>query len=323
MHQKLLLLACSAIICQHAFCWGFYAHKEINHHAVFLLPPAMMVFYKPNIDFITEHAVDPDKRRYIVAAEGPRHYIDLNRYGAYPFNDLPRPWYTAVEKFSEDTLLAHGIVPWWINIMLQRLTKAFSEKNYSAILKLSADIGHYIADAHVPLHAHSNYNGQQSGQQGIHGFWESRIPELLAENEFDYFIGKAELLSHPQQFIWQRVLESAAAADTVLSVEKILTQQFSPDLKYAFEERNGIIIRQYSSAFTIAYNQRLQGMVERRMRQSIFAVASFWYTAWVNAGQPELQPLVNSSLPETDKRDFEELDRIWKTTDPKDRTCGN
>ena len=59
------------------------------------------------------------------------------------------------------------------------------------------------------------------------------------------------------------------------------------------------------------------------MRQCIFAVASFWYTAWANAGQPELQPLVNSSLPETDKRDFEELDRIWKTTDPKDRTCGN
>jgi hypothetical protein len=228
-----------------------------------------------------------------------------------------------VEKYGEDSLMAHGIVPWWIKIMLQRLTRAFSEKNHSAILKLSTEIGHYIADAHVPLHAHSNYNGQQTGQQGIHGFWESRIPELLAEPAFDYFIGKAQYLSNPQQFMWQRVLESSAAADTVLYVEKALTQQFSPDLKYAFEERNGIIIRQYSSVFTIAYDQRLQGMVERRMRQSIFAVASFWYTAWVNAGQPQLQPLANISLSETDKSTFETLDRIWKTSDPKGRTCGN
>jgi hypothetical protein len=228
-----------------------------------------------------------------------------------------------VEKYGEDSLMAHGIVPWWINIMLQRLTKAFSEKNHSAILKLSAEIGHYIADAHVPLNAHSNYNGQQTGQQGIHGFWESRIPELLAKTAFDYFIGKAQYLSNPRQFMWQRVLESSAAADTVLYVEKALTQQFSPDLKYAFEERNGIIIRQYSSVFTIAYDQGLQGMVERRMRQSIFAVASFWYTAWVNAGQPQLQPLANISLSETDKSTFETLDRIWKTSDPKGRTCGN
>lgn len=323
MHQKLLLLACASIICQHVFCWGFYAHKEINHHAVFLLPPAMMIFYKPNIDFITEHAVDPDKRRYMITAEGPRHYIDLNRYGSYPFNSLPRPWHMAVEKYSEDSLMAHGIVPWWVNIMLQRLTRAFREKNQGAILKLSAEIGHYIADAHVPLHAHSNYNGQQTGQQGIHGFWESRIPELLAKAEFDYFVGKAQYIPNPQQFMWHRVLESAAAADTVLYVEKVLTQEFSPDLKYAFEERNGIITRQYSSAFTIAYNQRLQGMVERRMRQSVFAVASFWYTAWINAGQPQLQPLANISLSETDRAAFEALDRIWKSGDPKGRTCGN
>ncbi|HRN57300.1 MAG TPA: zinc dependent phospholipase C family protein [Agriterribacter sp.] len=323
MHPKLLLLACSAVICQHAFCWGFYAHKKINHHAVFLLPPAMMAFYKPHIDFITEHAVDPDKRRYIVTAEAPRHYIDLNRYGAYPFNDLPRAWISAVEKYGEDSLMAHGIVPWWIDIMHQRLTRAFREKNHSAILKLSTEIGHYIADAHVPLHAHSNYNGQQTGQQGIHGFWESRIPELLAETAFDYFIGKAQYISSPQQFMWQRVLESAAAADTVLSVEKRLTQQFPPALKYAFEARNGIIIRQYSSAFTIAYDKGLQGMVERRMRQSVFAVASFWYTAWINAGQPGLHPQADAHFSETDKNDSDALDRLWKTADSKGRTCGN
>ena len=81
--------------------------------------------------------------------------------------------------------------------MLHRLTDAFKEKDQAKILKLSAEIGHYIADAHVPLHAHSNHNGQYTGQQGIHGFWESRIPELLAEKEWDFFIGKAAYHDKP------------------------------------------------------------------------------------------------------------------------------
>jgi hypothetical protein len=63
--------------------WGFYAHHQINYHAVFLLPPEMMKLYKPNIDFLSEHAVDPDKRRYVVAEEGARHFIDIDHYGSY------------------------------------------------------------------------------------------------------------------------------------------------------------------------------------------------------------------------------------------------
>lgn len=324
MHPKNILLLCALLIgCQKAFCWGFFAHKQINRNAVFLLPPAMLAFYKPHLDFLTEHAVDPDKRRYIVAAEGPRHFIDLNRYGTMPFPDLPRGWQQAVEKYGEDSLSAHGIVPWWTQTMLSRLTTAFKNRNYPAILKLSAEIGHYIADAHVPLHAHSNYNGQQTGQHGIHGLWESRIPELLAETEFDFFIGKAQYLSRPRAFIWQRVLESAAAADTVLTLEKNLTLQFPPTLKYAFEERNGIIIRQYSSAFATAYDKLLKGMVERRMRQSVFAAASLWYTAWINAGQPDLEPSSGIDFSEDDRKNFETLDRIWKTEEPESRTLGN
>ncbi len=323
MYYKLLLLITLLFTHQQLFCWGFYAHKVINRQAVFLLPPTMMAFYKPNIDFITEHAVDPDKRRYIVAAEGPRHFIDLNMYGEYPFASLPRKWKDAVEKFGEDSLHKHGIVPWWINIMQQRLTTAFSQKNYAAILKLSAEIAHYIGDAHVPLHTHSNYNGQLTGQHGIHGFWESRIPELLAERNFDYFIGKAEYITDPQKYIWEIVLQSASAADSVLTIERALTERFPADQKFSFEDRNGIIIRQYSSSFTMAYNNMLNDMVQRRMRQSIFAVASLWYTAWVNAGQPQLQPTENFRFPAADSVAFHLLDAGWKGTKPADRTCEN
>lgn len=324
MHPKIILLSGLALfICKQVFCWGFFAHKQINRHAVFLLPPRMVAFYKTHIDFITEHAVDPDKRRYIVNAEGPRHYIDLNHYGTLPFHSLPRDWGLAVKKYGEDTLQAHGIVPWWIQIMLSRLTTAFKEKNLPGILKLSAEIGHYVADAHVPLHAHSNYNGQETGQHGIHALWESRVPELLAASEFDFFIGKAQYLSSPKDFIWKSVLESAAAADTVLAVEKKLTTEFLADQKYAFEERNGVVIRQYSSAFTKKYNTLLKGMVERRMKQSVFAAACLWYTAWVNAGQPHLEP--GSAIPfsEEEIKNYEALDRVWKTEEPESRTLGN
>jgi hypothetical protein len=285
---------------------------------VFLLPPGMMVLYKPYIEFLTEHAVDPDKRRYAVTAEAPRHYIDIDHYGVYPYSSLPRKWSDALEKYPSDSLHAHGIVPWWVNTMLYRLTEAFKEKNQAKILKYSAEIGHYIADAHVPLHASSNHNGQLTDQKGIHGFWESRIPELLADKEWDFFIGKTEYISKPLDFIWRRVLESAAAADTVLKFEKKLSQSFSPDQKYAFENHDGVIIRQYSTAYTIQYNQMLKGMVERRMRQAIYAVASFWYTAWVDAGQPDLTQLTHRDFSAADLKEFEDLDMEWKNHSRKE-----
>ncbi|MES1223907.1 MAG: zinc dependent phospholipase C family protein [Bacteroidota bacterium] len=305
--------------CHSAFCWGFFAHQKINYYAVFLLPPEMMALYKPNINFLSQHAVDPDKRRYVSSAEGPHHFIDIDHYGKYPFTNLPRKWKDAVEKFSEDSLRTYGIVPWWIQTMEKRLTEAFKEKNQSKILRYSAEIGHYIADAHVPLHTSANHNGQLTGQQGIHGFWESRIPELLADKEWDFFIGKATYISNPEDFIWKRILESAAEADSVLSFEKELSKKFSKDQQFAFEEKNGKLIKQYSYRYTIAYNKKLNNMVERRMQQSIYAVACFWYTAWVNAGQPDLKNLSNKNFSEKESKEFEELDKQWKNTAIKGR----
>jgi hypothetical protein len=210
---------------------------------------------------------------------------------------------------------SQGIVPWHIQIMLKRLTAAFKEKNFSKIMKTSAELGHYIADSHVPLHANSNHNGQYTNQKGIHGFWESRVPELLAEKEWDFMIGKAIYIKDPAKYVWERVMESAKASDTVLSLERELTKKFSADKKYSFEDRKGKTIRQYSSAFTIAFNKRLDGMVERRMRLSILSVASFWYTAWVNAGQPDLKDLAKQKFSEADTKEFEELNMKWNSAE--------
>lgn len=314
MKKRLFLSALLISLLLHsmpAYCWGFYGHRRINFFAVFLLPPEMLAFYKPHIQYIEEHAVDPDKRRYAIPVEGPRHYIDLDRYGNYPFDSLPRQWKKAVEKFGEDSLQAHGVAPWWIQTMLWRLTEAFRQKDPARILKLSAELGHYIADAHVPLHTSSNHDGQYTGQKGIHGFWESRLPELLAEKQWDLLCGRAIYLENPGKFIWDRVLESALASDSVLKIEKSLSLSFPPDQRFSFEYRNGQVIRQYSSAYALAYDQAMGGMVERRMRASILAVASFWYSAWVNAGQPSLRQLAPPRWNTSDSVELERTQQAW------------
>jgi hypothetical protein len=319
--KRWLLGSCLLLISMNAWCWGFFGHRHINYHAIFLLPPEMLIFFKQHADFLTEHAVDPDKRRYAVTAEAPRHYIDLDRYGKAPYTDLPRNWNEAVGKFSEDSLNQHGIGPWWIQVMMARLTNSFRAKDVSKILRLSAELGHYLADLHVPLHASSNHNGQHTGQHGIHGFWESRIPELLAEKNWDFFIGHAVYINDPLAYIWDRVIESAAAADTVLRFEKMLSAKYPSDQKFSYEDRNGVIIRQYSSGYSQAYNAMLNNMIERRMKMSIYAVASFWYTAWANAGQPALKGLMKDSPDSATLKEFADLNQSWQNGNPKGKSC--
>lgn len=317
--KKALMFSLLCLISLNSFCWGFFGHQRINYFAVFLLPPEMMAFFKPNIQFITDHAIDPDKRRYAVKDEAPKHYIDIDNYGKYPYPDLPRNYDDAVKKFGKDSVIENGIVPWWIQTMQQRLTYAFKERNQAKILKYAAELGHYIADSHVPLHASSNHDGQNSNQKGIHGFWESRVPELLADKEFDFMIGKASYIKDIPGYVWKRVLESGAASDTVLQFEATLTKSMPGDKKYAFEERSGKVIKQYSAEFTIAYNNMMNGMVERRMRLSIASVASFWYTAWINAGQPDLKNITMTAFSEEDMSEFESLNSAWKSNSIKGR----
>jgi hypothetical protein len=306
-----LLILLVIWINESVYAWGFYAHGIINRQAVFLLTPELLKYYRSHIDYLVEHSTDPDKRRYMVKEEGPRHYIDLNHYGEYPFSSLPRKYAEAEVKYGKDSLQAHGVVPWHVNIMLHRLSKAFKEKSMEAVLQLSAELGHYVSDAHVPLHTSSNHNGQKTGQRGIHGFWESRVPELLCESEFDFLIGKSLYIDDPLSFIWKRVLESAAAVDSVLQFERDLTLIYPEHIKYAFEDRKGKVVKQYSSAFTKDYNAKLDNMIEKRMRAATYAVACFWYTAWVDAGQPQLTNKILESVSESTKKHWEELNQVW------------
>lgn len=298
----------SLVLAAFAPPWGFWAHKRINRIAVFTLPNEMFGFYKHHIEYITANAVNPDKRRYSVADEAPRHYIDIDHYGVYPFDSFPRRWEDAVAKYSEDTLLAYGIVPWQVQRMTWWLTDAFKARDGAKILRLSTELGHYIADAHVPLHTTENYNGQLTNQVGIHGFWESRIPELFGE-DYDYFIGKARYVENPLEKIWEEVLKSHQLVDSVLSLEKNLRAEFPPDQIYSYEQRGNSTVRVYSADYTKEYDRRMNDMVERRLRESVIDIGSFWFTAWVNAGQPDLDGLINPILEDELKKETESMEK--------------
>jgi hypothetical protein len=378
--------------------WGFFAHRRINRLAVFTLPPEMIFFYKKHLEYVTEHSVDPDKRRYASRHEAVRHYIDIDHWGEYPFEQVPREWREALMRYADlyvidrrgdssllfgehtfwvkdgvlqfterldprlreaglrledyraffhrnimpkyyedrwtvdcDTLRAalgididcrsalavdrfssYGILPYHLAFMQRQLTEAFRQKSVARILRLSAEIGHYIGDAHVPLHTTANYNGQFTGQEGIHAFWESRIPELFADVEYDFFVGKAEYIDNPPEYYWNVVLTSHLLVDRVLSTEKELSRRFSVDQQYCFEERLGATVRTQCAAYARAYQEAMSGMVERRMRDAIRAVGSAWHTAWVDAGRPDLRQLGEWKLNPEDIQALRELEARFR-----------
>jgi hypothetical protein len=290
--------------------WGFYAHKQINRLAVFTLPSEMIPFFKKHIGFLTDNAVNPDRRRYAVVGEAPRHFIDLDAYADTSAATLPRYHKEAVNLYGEDTLALHGVVPWQIQLMKYQLTEAFRQKNVRRILRVAADLGHYIADANVPLHTTRNYNGQLTNQQGVHGFWESRLPELFSA-DYDVLTGQAEYVYSPQKAAWRAVFGAHTALDSVLRFEQELTTTVGEARKYGFEERNGQTTKVYSADFSRQYHERLQGQVARQMRASIKMIGDFWYTCWVDAGQPDMRALAKYELTETEQIAEVEEKKSW------------
>jgi hypothetical protein len=283
----LLILLCSS--------WGFYAHYRINRLAVFVLPKAMSGFYKANIDFITAHAISADKKRYVDSTEAPRHYLDADHYGKNPFRFIPERWKDAVLKHSEDTLNKYGTVPWSIQSNYYWLVKAFKEHDTARILTTSANLAHYIADAHVPLHLTQNHDGQLTNQTGVHALWESRIPELFASN-YNCYTGKARYIESPIKEAFKICRTSFSQADSVLRLQRILNKYYTDDKKYATVQRGKRMVKDFSPQYCRDYQKLMRGMVQRRLRSTILCVASFWYSAWVDAGQPDLNKLIETPL---------------------------
>jgi hypothetical protein len=291
--------------------WGFFTHYRINRLAVFTLPKGMEGFYRANISFITEHAVSADKKRYVDSTEAPHHFFDADHYGKHPFRDMPQRWVDAAAKYSSDTLNKYGTVPWAIQSNYYWLVKAFKARDTTAILIASANLAHYISDAHTPLHLTKNYDGQLSNQTGIHSLWESRLPELFS-NSYNYYVGKARYVNNTLAEAFKISRNSFKCVDTVLRIERALNRSFPAAQKYATEQRGNRKVKVYSVAYSRAYHKLLRGMVQRQMRASIQSVGSYWFSAWVDAGQPDLDELIKTPLTFEQKQRLNKEEALYK-----------
>jgi hypothetical protein len=314
MLKTLLIILVAVSPCYLA--WGVFGHEHINRAAVMALPEPVQSFFYNHIDFMTQESTVPDLRKYTLhdKAENPRHYIDLENFGG--IDSLPFSMTEAKARYEEKFLQQNGTLPWYILDVMDQLTKAMKEKHKTEILFLAADLGHYLGDAHMPLHTSANHDGQMTDQKGIHAFWEAQLPEMFG-NDYNYHVADAHLITDIRKETWRILAASHRLKDTLLLADKSLKEKFGTEGIYK-KDASGNVIRNkfnqpvHSDAYATQYHALLKGMVEKQLRYSIEATASFWYTAWVNAGKPDLSNLDPAAQTQRNKKGLEEEKALWK-----------
>lgn len=314
---SVLILICIIGISPMIISWGTFGHEHIDRAAVFALPAPLQTFFYNHIDFITQESTVPDLRKYTLndKAENPRHFFDFENFGSP--DSLPKTMTEAKARYDEKFLKDNGILPWYIQDLMEKLTKAFKEKKKTEILFIAADLGHYLGDANMPLHISANYDGQLTNQKGIHSLWESRLPEMFGK-DFNYYTGDAKYIDNVQIETWNIMFSTHKLADTVLLKDRELRKKFT-DEKIFKTGSDGKVIKSkygqsiYSDEYAKQFHASLNGMVEKQMRKSIMDAANFWYTAWVNAGKPDLTDLDPAELTKRNSKALKQDIKLWKT----------
>ena len=282
MRVAVFLLAATVALPGSASAWGFEAHKFIADRMVELLPPELKPLFEKRRAFIIERSVDPDLWRNVGwDAEPPNHFLDMDYegFGPYPYDGLPRDYAMAVQKFGRDVVHGQGLLPWRTAEFYGNLQREFeSLKRQPApgyavdnIVLHAAILAHYVSDGHVPLHAVVNYNGQVTGQDGLHSRWES---ELFERNRGRLTIAPtaARPVTNPRDFMFDALLASSRAAANVLESD--------------FKAAGGREF--YDAGYFDAFAKGTLPTLERRLNDSITAVASMIIGAWEQAGKPAI-----------------------------------
>jgi hypothetical protein len=311
-----------------AHAWGSWGHQHINNAAVFTLPKEMRSFFYNHTDFVTEEAVVPDLRKFINGdrGEGPKHFIDLEEYNYTDAAAMAQSMKEAKEKYEDKRLQKSGSLPWQIEELYAKLVDAFKEKSKTKILYIAGDIAHYIGDATQPLHTTSNYDGQQTNQKGIHSFFESQLPEQFGDS-YNFNTGDVHYIKNINTETWRIIAQSHSLVDTLLQAERTAKENFKAE-EYKKDAQGNVLKNRYgqwirSKSFARKYHTELHGMIERQLRTAVNETASFWYSAWVDAGKPDLSDLDPSDITDrnrknldADYKSFEKGKLTGFTTDP-------
>ena len=122
----LIVLVCALLIPRPLQAWGLDVHRLVTGGAIDILPATIRAFYEKHRSFIVEHSVDPDLWRNVgFTEEPPRHYLDLDSYGAYPFRELPRDRQAAIQKFGREKVEQEGQLPWRVDEVYGRAGASF------------------------------------------------------------------------------------------------------------------------------------------------------------------------------------------------------
>ena len=257
--------------------WGFNGHRFIADRAIDVLPPELRPFFQKYRTTIVEHAIDPDTYRTMGwTAEPPRHFLDMDSYGPFPFKDLPHDYQAAVAARGVDFVVKNGTVPWRAQEIYDQLRDAFRQLQTSPYSRdnvklFSSVIAHYTADAFQPFHAAANYDGQMTGQQGIHSRFES---ELFDRYQAQLTIAPGPIVPIPnaREFIFATLTDSFSFVDPILAADRAATtgREFYDDQYFA------------------ALYAKTGPILEKRISGAISGVASVITQAWIDAGKPAL-----------------------------------
>lgn len=314
MKKMLLPLLLAALILAHgtASGWGFFGHRTITQIAVYELPSSMQGFYYRNMAEIVRLCTAPDERRNDDPSEAPKHFIDMDHYSEDdPFGKVPRKYDEAVAKFTADTLKKYGTVPWVIMETKDNLTEAFRQRDTVGIVKYSAELSHYASDIFVPLHTTVNYDGQLTDQKGLHSLWESQLPEkFIGEYKLDG--ESAKYIKDPLAEIWTTIAKSYGFLGETFDRAAKIDKTMKPEVRFVFSHKYGKTTRRYSDKYAEEYNKAVGGMVDYRLKGAPTLVASLWYSAWQDAGKPDLNALMHKKASKETREQFATELASWK-----------
>ena len=254
--------------------WGWEAHRYINSHAVDYLPIEMS-FFQDHRSYLQQHAIDPD----IDPLPGYYHYIDIDYYPEFFSGTLPHHLDSLIALYGLSTVQNNGIIPWIVEQWTDSLSTLMQTGQWDDVWQVAAELGHYVADSHQPLHLTLNYNGQLTGNYGIHSRYETQLinPRLT---QLPLPGGTATYWTTVIDSIFNYIEEIYPYVDSIMIADDLASAQ---DPNYG----------------TTYYNimwQELENLTTLSIHKAILDLASLWKTAWEDAGRPS--PLTRQSMSE-------------------------
>lgn len=253
------------------YAWGPAAHRLANDWAVDTLPLEVRGFFAANRQFVIDHSSDPDDWMKKDRFEARHHYIHLDKYGFFPFLSLPHSFKEAVEKHGSGRINRDGLLPWRIGEYSLRLTNALRAHNWDEAKLDAAVLGHYVADARDPLNTTQNFDGQLTREPGL----AKRFGVQLIDRYANFFISRPETaatIDDPTEYAFDICLEAHTRVEQIILADR--------------QSLEGL--RGYDEDYFDRFYTHIGSTAMQEVSQAAHNTGSYWYSAWLNAGRPEL-----------------------------------